>query len=165
MLEELSKKIGFTQTEIKVVLFIISILILGFSFKTFFPDKNQFSPKIYDYSGQNELFNNYEDKELISDSLKSSDKKVDYKQEVLDFNTQSFKNIQKKNIPAEKSININKASLADLTKLPGIGEKTAQRIIDYRNTVKKFKTLNELINVKGIGDSKFEKIKKYIFID
>jgi hypothetical protein len=38
---------------------------------------------------------------------KSDDKEVDYKQEVLDFNTRSFDNIQKKTLPAEKSINLN----------------------------------------------------------
>jgi competence protein ComEA len=165
MFEKLSKKIGFTQSEIKVVFFMVSVLILGFGYKKIFVDNKKSLSKIIDYSEQNRLFNDYSSNDLNSDSLKSNDEKVDYKQEVLDFNTQSFKNIQKKILPALNSINLNKAGLSDFVKLPGIGEKTAHNIIEYRNSVKKFQSLNELLNVKGIGNSKLEKIKKYIFID
>ncbi len=165
MLEKLSKIIGFTQTEVKIVLFIISTLILGFSYKTFFLDNQKSADKIIDFSEESRLLNNSKDNDLNTDSSKSDEDKVDYKQEVLDFKTQSFDNIQKKIIPAEKSINLNKAELSDLIKLPGVGEKTANEIIKYRNRIKKFKNSNELLNVKGIGSSKLEKIKKYIIID
>jgi competence ComEA-like helix-hairpin-helix protein len=165
MFDNLSKKIGFTKTEIKIVLFISSVLILGYGYKKIFLDHKKTADKIIDYSGQNKLFNNYNFNNLNSDSAKSNDKKVDYKQEVLDFNRQSFNNIQKKIIPAEKSINLNTAKLSDFVKLPGIGEITAQSIIEYRKSVKKFNNVNELLNVKGIGNSKLKKIKKYIFVE
>lgn len=165
MLDKLSKIIGFTGTEIKIVFFIIITFILGFSYKTFILDKQKTPDKILDYSNLNVLLDNYGEKKLNTDSLKSNDKKVDYKQEVLDFNTHSFNNIQKKVIPAEKSINLNTAGFSELTKLPGVGKKTADEIIKYRKSIKQFNNINELLNVKGIGSSKFEKIKKYIFID
>ncbi len=165
MLDKLSKLIGFTGTEIKIVLFILITFILGFSYKTFILNKQKTPDKILDYSNLNVLLDNYGEKNLNTDSLKSNDKKVDYKQEVLDFNTRNFNNIQKKVIPAEKSINLNKAGFSELTKLPGIGKKTADEIIKYRKSIKQFNNINELLNVKGIGSSKFEKIKKYIFID
>ncbi len=56
-------------------------------------------------------------------------------------------------------VNINTADLDALTTLPGIGKVTAGKIIQYRDKHGKFKAKNELINIKGIGMKKFEKIK------
>lgn len=61
-------------------------------------------------------------------------------------------------------ININKASQIELTKLPGIGDSKALMIIEYRNTNGFFKTIDEIKNVKGIGNSIFEKIKAHITV-
>ncbi len=61
-------------------------------------------------------------------------------------------------------ININKASLSELKLLPNIGESKAQAIIDYRNSVGIFKTINDIKNVSGIGDSLFDKIKDLITV-
>jgi competence protein ComEA len=60
--------------------------------------------------------------------------------------------------PAEK-INLNSASAEQLESLPGIGPVTAKRILDYRDKVGKFKQIEEIINIQGIGDKKFERIK------
>lgn len=64
----------------------------------------------------------------------------------------------------EDRISINSASLDELIKLPGIGEKSANKIIDYRNKYGNFKHIEELKNVSGIGDKKYEKIKELITI-
>jgi competence protein ComEA len=66
---------------------------------------------------------------------------------------------------AEKSININTAGVNDLIKLPGIGEKTAEKIIELRNQRGKFERLEDLMDVRGIGEVKFNKIKKFLYID
>lgn len=68
------------------------------------------------------------------------------------------------NITSEESgpININTATVEELIKLPGIGEATANKIIEYRKQNGKFKTIEELKNVPGIGNSKFESIKNEI---
>ncbi|MCL5073442.1 MAG: ComEA family DNA-binding protein [Actinobacteria bacterium] len=69
--------------------------------------------------------------------------------------SQSFQN---------KKININFADLSEFIQLPGIGTVIAQNIIDYRNKYGQFKSTEELKNVKGIGEKKFEKIKDLISV-
>jgi competence protein ComEA len=59
-------------------------------------------------------------------------------------------------------LNINQASLEDLEKLPGIGRKIAQEIINYRKQFGEFKDLNDLEKIKGIGKKKLELLKPYI---
>lgn len=61
-------------------------------------------------------------------------------------------------------ININTASVEELTTLTGIGDVKAEAIIKYRNEVGKFKTKEEILNVDGIGESLFEKIKDDITV-
>lgn len=59
-------------------------------------------------------------------------------------------------------ININTANETELEQLPGIGASIAGRIIDYRNKNGKFKAIEDIKNVTGIGETKFEKIKDFI---
>ena len=61
-------------------------------------------------------------------------------------------------------ININTSTINELTKLQGIGIKTAEKIIEYRNTFGPFNSIDEITNVSGIGIKKYEKIKEFISI-
>jgi len=61
-------------------------------------------------------------------------------------------------------ININSASQAELETLPGIGASTANKIIDYRNRNGRFQKIEDIMNVSGIGEAKFNNIKDYICI-
>lgn len=61
-------------------------------------------------------------------------------------------------------VNINSAGLSELDLLPGIGPVYAQRIIDYRSSNGGFKSIEEIKNVKGIGDATFTKLKDYIVV-
>jgi comEA protein len=65
---------------------------------------------------------------------------------------------------ASKKININTASLSDLQKLPRIGEKIAQRIIDFRKENGNFKRIEEIMKVKGIGEKVFAQLKDFITV-
>jgi competence protein ComEA len=61
-------------------------------------------------------------------------------------------------------VNLNTATLEQLETLPGIGQKTAQLILDYREKVGEFKKIEELMNVKGIGEKAFLRLKPLIAV-
>ncbi len=63
-----------------------------------------------------------------------------------------------------EKININTATQAELETLPGIGPSTALKIINYRKENGKYKTIEDIKKVSGIGDSKYNKIKELIKI-
>lgn len=65
---------------------------------------------------------------------------------------------------SNKKVNINTATKEELDTLPGIGESTAQKIINYRKENGKFSSIEEIKEVSGIGESKFENIKELICI-
>lgn len=68
------------------------------------------------------------------------------------------------NSSQSSSLNINKATEQDLQTLPGIGPLLASRIIAYRDENGKFSTIEDIKNVNGIGNSKYENIKDYICV-
>lgn len=59
-------------------------------------------------------------------------------------------------------VNINTAQIEELSTLPGIGEATANKIIEYRKENGKFEKIEDIKNVPGIGDSKFQNIKEML---
>lgn len=61
-------------------------------------------------------------------------------------------------------ININTATISDLTSLPSIGTSKAEKIIKYRNEHGSFKSIEEIKNVSGIGNDVFNQIKAYITV-
>lgn len=82
------------------------------------------------------------------------------------FTTNSFstKKEVKKNPAQSKLININTADVKQLTVLPRIGESTAKRIIEFRKKNGKFKRIQDLMKVKGIGEKTFKKLEKRITV-
>jgi competence ComEA-like helix-hairpin-helix protein len=62
-------------------------------------------------------------------------------------------------------VNVNTADVAQLSLLPRVGAKVAQRIIDYRKEHGAFKSTTDLMQVKGIGDKAYSRLSPYLTVD
>jgi len=62
-------------------------------------------------------------------------------------------------------VNINTADVAQLSLLPRVGEKAAQRIVDYRTAHGPFQKATDLMQVKGFGSKSFERLSAYIVLE
>ena len=105
-----------------------------------------------------------EDGQKIIIPSKTAENKQEINEEITEeeiINQESANDISKTNT---KTININKATTEELQQLQGIGEATAQKIIEYRKKNGNFKQIEDLKNVQGIGDTKFNAIKDKVKI-
>lgn len=164
LLDKAAHQLGFTLIEFKVILVLAVAFAAGIVIK-YFPGSSAPLPR-YDYAVQDSIFmNSAADTQNSSGLLffRSENKLPAYKSEALDLREKKF---EKKVLPGEHSININQADIKELIRLPGIGEKTARKILDLRESRGgRFSTAEDLLAVKGIGEAKFRKIKKYIYIE
>ena len=64
--------------------------------------------------------------------------------------------------PKSSKVNINKADVSELQNLPGVGVSLSEKIFNYRKENGNFKKIEDLKNVNGIGEKKFEALKEYI---
>jgi competence protein ComEA len=84
---------------------------------------------------------------------------VDGEQILIGANKQQGLKVKPKKITIDNPLDINRATLAQLDTLPGIGPVTGQRIIDYRTKVGRINSIDELKKISGLGGSKFEEIR------
>ena len=161
------KLFSFTKSETRVILFIVSILISGYSIKYYKQIIRSSEQSPYDFSASDSLF-----KQRSEKINKNGKNQAETDTTVRDLNLTAAEDSLYKRIKEEGAyysdssavniININTAGKNDLINLPGIGETIADRIISYRNEKKGFRKKEELMNVSGIGKKKFDKLKNYV---
>jgi comEA protein len=66
--------------------------------------------------------------------------------------------------PPPKPININSANSEELQQVPGIGPATAEKILQMRKSYGAFKSVDDLLSIKGIGKKRLEKMRKYLTV-
>ncbi|MDP7465648.1 MAG: helix-hairpin-helix domain-containing protein [Candidatus Marinimicrobia bacterium] len=76
-----------------------------------------------------------------------------------------YAGLDEDDIESAGKVDINSAGIDELKSLPGIGEKTAEKIINKRNELGEFNTLEDLMLVSGIGSKTFKKLLSYIQIN
>jgi comEA protein len=158
-INRLADKYGFTSEELKVILFFIVLIAAGAVYKL--STGQNFSHDKHIYTKQDSLFFQIlGDTQAVAISHDSLFRSAD---SISGLSAVKRESPHKGSIP-EKSININKASVKELSLLPGVGEKTAEKIIAYRNRIGSYKSLEQIMDVKGIGVKKFEKMKRFIII-
>lgn len=161
-MKKLLSKAGINKKELIIIGFLLAAFGAGIAVKY----SGWKKPSEYDYSQSDKNFEN---------RLKSSFEELNAgfndsialtrKNEIIALADSLELTIEKnpvsKKLPSGK-ININSASAKELSELPGIGEVTAEKIIEFRELNGSFKTAEEIMKVKGIGEKKFNELKEYI---
>ncbi len=120
----------------------------------------------FNYKTQDSLFDAASGDPQSSDTaVGHSEKRIASKGELLDFSKAKKTNEKSGVNPPDKTVDLNSASASELLALPGLGKKSVENIIDYRNKSGRFNKVSDLLNVKGIGKTKFEKIKKLVTVN
>lgn len=148
LLKRVAVVIGFTDGEFKITLLLATLFFMSF----FSEDLLVFFNNLNNNEKTNYNDSLYQNLSLSNINIsKNYHYNVDIKQESFDF--------------SRYKININSADLNLLDKLPGIGIKTAEKIIKFREEKGSFKKIDDITKVSGIGKKKFEKLKNYIFVE
>jgi comEA protein len=130
--------LGFTRNEQKVLLFLSVCFVTGGSIKIY-QEHYQPLPK----APGERIIQKSTEPGFVAVSI-SQEKKIE---------TGSFFNVQ-----------LNTADQIELERIPGIGPVMARRILSYRQSKGRFHSVDELLNVKGIGPKKLQKIRPYVQI-
>ena len=166
-MRDLFKRIGLSSKEMLVIGFLAATFTAGVIIKY----SGCRTPQEYDYS---ETDKNFETKlkstfEELKQSTPDSSSKLRAQELKLLADSLGIEIEQstreKTRIKPGVKLNLNTSTAAELETLPGIGRVMAERIVEYRGSRGGFKTLNELKDVNGIGDKKFDDIKDFITIE
>ncbi len=152
--------LGVTQTELIFVILLLLGLTAGTVRKYFFDAENEKSVNRQDiYTMLDSIAEAQRTTYTGTDMLNNPDSSLALRDTVV-VQESYFPKSTKKSLP-DKVMNLNTASKVQLMKLPGVGEKTAIKIIKYRRK-KPFVEIEDIQKVKGIGPKKFDKMKSFI---
>jgi comEA protein len=150
-LATLQQQLGFTNSEIKVVLFLSAAFIAGLGIRWYDGATQKQGAIPPDYASADSEFT------ARSRSLASLGPSIA-------ASPAAAPSAHRKPTLKDQSVNINTASAAQLIQLPGIGSSYAERIIAYRTEHKRFKNVNELGNVKGIGKKRLDQLRQFVTV-
>jgi comEA protein len=162
--------LNFTPQETKALLFLLIALLVGSGITFYKKDHPSFAPELVfnqNPSGSSEIRSQFS-----PDPKDTNSPWQDTSHEISkNIITSSVSGQLKKNRSLsirenalEKIVDLNSASASQLELLPQIGPVLSQRIINYRNTKGKFKKIEDLLKVPGIGPKTFDKIKEFVAV-
>ncbi len=161
------KNFGFTAGDITIILFLMISFIVGLVIKFSGREPAQeFNYSVQDREFEQSLkqaFNGADSKSLTPEQLRRINELNLMNDSLVAIKSPQIKGGKESAI--HNKIKINSASAIELALLPGIGGAMAERIVDYRNSRGGFKSLTELMNIKGIGEKKYQKLKDYIELE
>jgi competence protein ComEA len=140
--EKFNEHLGFTRSEQRVVVFLVLAFVCG-SIVRYVRILSNPSP-VYDYATSDSAF--AARSRLLDSAARGTDDEPDSALAAGDAR--------------DSVVNINTAGKDRLMSLPGIGEAMAERIMTWREEHAQFRSVRELMNVKGIGKKKFARIEK-----
>jgi competence protein ComEA len=150
VLTSLQQRLGFTHNEVKVVLFLSAMFLLGLGIRWYNAATQQDRTVLFDYASA--------DSEFVtrSNALASVTPPAP---------AAPASSTRRKPVLAPKSVNLNTASAEQLILLPGIGPSYAARIITYRTEHGPFASIDALGEVKGIGKKRLEQIRPFVTVE
>lgn len=156
ILKKINQTLGFTQNEGRIVVFLIVAFIIGVCIKMYLVSSH--SLQRFDYSASDSLFQarsrlaNTSESTLVQGGAHVSSADSGKYPDPFDSNEEE----------GGGKITLNTATREQLMTLPGVGESTADLILSYREKHGRFKTLDDLTNVHGIGPKKIERLRPYV---
>lgn len=145
--QRIQAELGLTKSEAGILVFLVFGLLIGGATKVFRLDR---SAERFDFTRSDSLFAVASAK---VDSIVALDE---------DTTLSGQSGPSKPKIAEGIVIDLNVAGVNDLTSIPGVGRVTAERIFEYRRSNGKFRSVEELSKVKGIGTKKLEKIRPFV---
>ncbi len=142
IIRKIQQKLGLTRSETAVILFLSFGLVVGTGVKLMHLDE---STAKYDFTDSDSFF-------------REASSKID---SIISLEEDSSRgNRARKEI--DSPVDINTATADELLMVPGVGPVTAGRIMEYRAAHGRFRSVEDLLNVKGIGKVKLEKMKPHL---
>ena len=158
LLKKFNQAFGFTPSESRVVLFLVAAFVVGIGIKVYRttlapPPTFDYSKSDSEFAARSQLLATAESLQTAADGERGAG---------LQSSRQAA---TAAGVPRSGRINLNTATKAELESLPGIGEAMAERIMIYREENGSFRSLDDLMHVKGIGRKKLERLAPYCTVE